>query len=191
MDYQVILDSITLIRLNKTQYLNDRFIYILNLLIRQRNFLGIKFHHLRTLIHRPCLCLETLHYSELDAIASSWSASWDHAASQMAEATCIMEARQTIQMLDGVMDKRGLLWGFPWWQMISCLMCAQSVIMTTRIVYPHHTDSAGLQADTEICYKVLQALSAQSASAERCLKMIDLLRDTQLQQQGEYGIYQF
>lgn len=51
-------------------------------------------------------------------------------------------------MLDGVVNKKGLLWEFPWWQMISCLMCAQSVIMITQIVYPCHEDSAGLQADT-------------------------------------------
>jgi hypothetical protein len=87
-------------------------------------------------------------------------------------------------MLDGVMNKRGFLWEFPWWQMISCLMCAQSVIMITRMVYPQHVESAGLKADTETCYKVLEALSAHSASAERCLKMIDLMRDTQLQQPG-------
>ena len=87
-------------------------------------------------------------------------------------------------MLDGVVNKKGLLWEFPWWQMISCLMCAQSVIMITQIVYPCHEDSAGLQADTGTCYKVLEALSARSASAERCLKMIDLMRDTQVQQPG-------
>lgn len=87
-------------------------------------------------------------------------------------------------MLDGLMDKRGLLWEFPWWQMISCLMCAQSVIMITRIVYPQHVESAGLQADTETCYKVLEALSTKSAAAERCLKIIDQMRDTQFRQRG-------
>jgi hypothetical protein len=150
----------------------------------KRNFLGIKFHHLRTLIHRPCLCLEILHSKELDEVAQNWGGMWDHATSRLAEATCISEARKTIQMLDGVMDKRELLWGFPWWQMISCLMCAQSVIMITRIVYPDHVDSAGLQADTDTCYKVLKALSTKSAAAERCLKIIDVMRDAQFQRRG-------
>jgi Fungal specific transcription factor domain len=154
---------------------------------RQRNFLGIKFHHLRTLIHRPCLCLETLHHDELDEFAQNRGVGWDHAASQLAEATCIMEARETIQMLDGVMNKRGLLWEFPWWQMISCLMCAQSVIMITRIVYPQYVDSAGLQADMETCYNVLEALRPHSAAAERCLKMIDVMRKTQFSDQGRFN----
>ena len=95
-----------------------------------------------------------------------------------------MEARETVQMLDGVMNKRGLLWEFPWWQMISCLMCAQSVIMITRIVYPQYVDSAGLQADTETCYGVLEALRPHSAAADRCLKMIDAMRNTRIPHQG-------
>jgi hypothetical protein len=117
-------------------------------------------------------------------LSLTWNAQWDHTLSTLSETTCILEARQTIQMLDGVMSKRGLLWEFPWWQMISCLMCALSVIMITRIVYPSHADEKGLEADTETCYKVLEALSVNSVSAERCLRMIDLMRETQLQRQG-------
>ena len=154
----------------------------------KRNFLGIKFHHLRALIYRPCLCLEVLHSKELDQVASNWGGMWDHAASRLAEATCIAEARQTIHMLDGVMDKRELLWSFPWWQMISCLMCAMSVLMITRIVYPQHSESGGLEADIEACYKVLEALSTKSAAAERCLKIIDVMRHAQIQRQGTFFI---
>ena len=128
--------------------------------------------------------MEVLHSKELDEVASKWGGMWDHSASRLAEATCISESRQTIQMLDGVMDKRELLWSFPWWQMISCLMCAMSVIMITRIVYPKHAESSGLQADIETCYKVLEALSTKSAAAERCLKIIDVMRAAQFQRHG-------
>jgi len=148
--------------------------------------LEVKFHHLRTLIHRPCLCLESLHFNELNAVTSNWAANWDHQASQQAEAVCIAEARETIQMLDQVMTKQSLLWDFPWWQMISCLMCAQSVIMISSIIYPHHPDSSGLHADAETGYRVLEAPSNRSASAERCLKMIKIIRqlETNLKSSG-------
>ena len=157
----------------------ERFPYNL-----KRNFLGIKFHHLRTLIHRPCLCLESLHHSELAAAISGWTVDWDHNYFQCAEATCIAESRLTIQMLDRVVDKRDLLWEFPWWQMISCLMRAMSVIVIATIVYPEHPDSVGLRADIETCCKVLEALSTHSASAERCVKMIEVMRGMSLRKKG-------
>jgi hypothetical protein len=87
-------------------------------------------------------------------------------------------------MLDRVKNKQILLGEFPWWQMISCLMCAQSVIMIANMVYPDHVDSSGLRADAETGYKVLEALSSRSASAARCVKMIKIMQQTEIESNG-------
>ena len=63
--------------------------------------------------------------------------------------------------------------------------------MTSSIIYPNHPDSSGLHADAETGYRVLEALSTRSASAERCLQMIKIIRqlESNLQSSGLTQIF--
>lgn len=46
---------------------------------------------------------------------------------------CLSAAQQTARLLHNIEDKKGLVRGFPWWQMISCLICASSILLVASI----------------------------------------------------------
>ncbi|KAL1896315.1 hypothetical protein Sste5346_004699 [Sporothrix stenoceras] len=91
---------------------------------RQRNMLAIKFHHLRAVIHRPYLCLPLLHKDP-----STTSSTTTPAIARRHETVCILEARATAHLLHNVVDKQNLVHDYPWWQMISCLVYASSILV--------------------------------------------------------------
>ncbi|CAK7222189.1 hypothetical protein SCUCBS95973_004756 [Sporothrix curviconia] len=120
---------------------------------RQRNMLAIKFHHLRAVIHRPYLCLPLLRRLEEEgssgdegggtgAKSDIRTAHNAHDAHNMHsrssprghligryEKICILEAQATAHLLHNVVDKQNLVHDFPWWQMISCLVYASSILV--------------------------------------------------------------
>ncbi|KAH8803655.1 fungal-specific transcription factor domain-containing protein [Xylogone sp. PMI_703] len=145
---------------------------------RQRNMLAIKFHHLRTLMHRPYLCLSWLqkHNPPLMALV-------ERARDQVTalERICVFEAQQTAHLLHNVTDEKSLVHDFPWWQMISCLLCASSVLLVARAcMEPDQPDylirSQALDEDAETCLTIFDALSVNSDAARRARDMMEGLK---------------
>ncbi|KAJ4243059.1 hypothetical protein NW757_011590 [Fusarium falciforme] len=143
---------------------------------RQRNMLAIKYHHLRALIHRPYLCYPLLRQLDDSSVALDWPLL------TLFEKTCASEARETARLLHHVSDEKDLVHEFPWWQMISCLICAGSILLVSSIfVQPpidDHSvfDSEGLRDDAETCLKMFEALSVNSKSARVARDMIKGLK---------------
>jgi hypothetical protein len=142
----------------------------------QRNMLAVKFHHLRALIHRPFLALPRLpHHS--DAFMASLSS--DRTEIQAAEKKCIYAAQQTARLLHNVADERSLVQDFPWWQMISCLICAGSILFVADVFCDANKRSnefsGYLHEDANTCLKVFRALSVQSPAAKQAVGMLQSL----------------
>ncbi|KAF5579699.1 transcriptional activator acu-15 [Fusarium pseudocircinatum] len=147
---------------------------------RQRNMLAIKFHHLRALLHRPYLCYPLLHQRD-DSSMSLSQLDWPLIA--VFERICIDEAQGTARLLHHVSDEQELVHEFPWWQMISCLICAGSILLVSSIfaqqLDDHNGfDSEGLRDDAETCLKIFEALSSNSKSARIARNMIQGLKQS-------------
>ncbi|KJZ78777.1 hypothetical protein HIM_01550 [Hirsutella minnesotensis 3608] len=147
---------------------------------RQRNMLAIKYHHLRALIHRPYLCYPLLRHLDDSDMALTQS---DWPLMSAYEKTCILEARETARLLHGISSERDLVHNFPWWQMISCLVCAGSILLVSSIFAQatHEPcpefDTAGLYDDAGTCLKVFEALSNNSAGARIARDMMKALKE--------------
>ncbi|GAB1192796.1 hypothetical protein APSETT444_001993 [Aspergillus pseudonomiae] len=146
--------------------------------IRVRNMLAVKFHHLRALIHRPFLCLPFLQMNNmpfLDLLLQHKERISE------AESICIHEAQQTAHLLHNVTDERSLVHDFPWWQMISCLICASSILFVAETFYSDsaflhgRTSPQALREDAESCLKVFEALSVNSVAAQKAVDMLSAL----------------
>ncbi|KAG5755618.1 hypothetical protein H9Q72_002917 [Fusarium xylarioides] len=147
---------------------------------RQRNMLAIKFHHLRALLHRPYLCYPLLRQRD-DSSMSLSQLDWPLIA--VFERICIDEAQGTARLLHHVSDEQELVHEFPWWQMISCLICAGSILLVSSIfaqqLDDHNGfDSEGLRDDAETCLKIFEALSSNSKSARIARNMIQGLKQS-------------
>lgn len=147
---------------------------------RQRNMLAIKFHHLRALIHRPYLCLPWLQRND-----SNIKALLEIQAHRVvnSERICVKEAQETAHMLHDVTDKKSLVEDFPWWQMISCLICASSILLVMRAFAPSSTpeevsERETLEEDADTCLKVFGALSTNSDAARLARDMLQNLRES-------------
>ncbi|KUJ10759.1 uncharacterized protein LY89DRAFT_710532 [Mollisia scopiformis] len=148
------------------------------ILKRQRNMLAIKFHHLRTLMHRPYLCLAWVQQPNRPLMALLKRARYRV---DSLERICVHEAQQTAHLLHNVADEKSLVHDFPWWQMISCLLCASSVLLVARAcIEPDRADlvvqSQTLDEDAETCLKVFDALSVNSDAARRARDMMKDLK---------------
>lgn len=150
--------------------------------------LAIKFHHLRTLMHRPYLCLGWLqrHNRPLMALLERARDRVNHF-----EKICVLEAQQTAHLLYNVADERSLVHDFPWWQMISCLLCASSVLLVARsCIEPSQAgtefQSQALDEDAEACLKVFDALSVNSDAARRARDMMKGLKIARILPRGKY-----
>ncbi|KAJ5732729.1 hypothetical protein N7493_004210 [Penicillium malachiteum] len=144
---------------------------------RQRNMLAVKFHHLRALVHRPFLCLPLLQMNNQSFMNLLIQ---DKERISEAESICVHEAQQTAHLLHNVVDERSLVHDFPWWQMISCLICASSILFVAESFYnnnnnPAHNNesSQSLREDAGTCLKVFEALSANSAAAKKAADILE------------------
>lgn len=137
--------------------------------------LAVKYHHLRALIHRPFLCLPLLQMNNqpfMDLLVRHQE--------RIAEAewNCVHEAQQTAHLLHHVADEQSLVHDFPWWQMISCLICASSILFVAESYYDYSSDTNGrpssqnLREDAETCLKVFDALSVNSAAAQKAADIL-------------------
>ncbi|KAL5603869.1 hypothetical protein FOVSG1_006619 [Fusarium oxysporum f. sp. vasinfectum] len=148
---------------------------------RQRSMLAIKYHHLRTLIHRPYLCYPTLLSLDDDTEIALTQTNW--ALVSMYEKICIAEARETARLMHCISCEKDLVQEFPWWQMISCLICAGSILVVSSI-FSQQTedaldgfDAAGISDDAETCLKVFEALSVNSTGARIARDMMEGLKE--------------
>lgn len=154
--------------------------------------LAIKFHHIRALIHRPYLRL-----SWLQRISSPQNMLLQSPLDQVAEMerTCISEAQHTAYLLHNVTDERSLVQDFPWWQMISCLLCASSILfVASTCIDPTEVDaelrSQTLSEDAETCLQVFEALSINSSAARRARDMLQSLKQSCISRRGMvYSIF--
>ena len=149
---------------------------------RQRNMLAVKFHHLRALIHRPYLCLPWLQESNsnIKYILDTHS----HRVVEF-EDVCVREAQETAHMLHDVTDQKSLVEDFPWWQMISCLICASSILLVMRAFSSNPTNGGNmdrevLEEDANTCLKVFEALSSNSEGARLARDMLKHLRESKI-----------
>ena len=136
--------------------------------------LAVKFHHLRALIHRPFLCLLWLQPSDSPLVdLFQRNPSQFH----QSEKICIFEAQQTAHLLHNIVDERSLVHDFPWWQMISCLICASSILLVAGAFCEEDGKSLDLlpqdfNQDAETCLKVFEALSVNSEAARTATNML-------------------
>ncbi|KAK5074418.1 hypothetical protein LTR70_010231 [Exophiala xenobiotica] len=150
---------------------------------RQRNMLAIKFYSLRALIHRPYLSRST---GDINLDPKSFPASdLEHWRISQSKRACVDAAQQTARLLHNIEDKKGLIFGFPWWQMISCLICASSILLVARILLDHdqQTDGEGfdwaaVEEDADLCLRVFEVLSTNSKAARLARDMMEGLKET-------------
>jgi len=142
--------------------------------------LAIKFHHLRALIHRPYLCLPFLHAQDHGPVNSLRDEELHEVSGN--EKICITEAQETAHLLHNVIDEKDLVHNFPWWQMISCLICASSILLVASLFTALNrlegaVEASALDEDAETCLKVFEALGANSDGARMARDMMQRLRD--------------
>ena len=142
---------------------------------------AIKYHHLRALIHRPYLCYPVLRNLDENTDVTSAQINWPLVS--IYEKICISEARETARLLHSISSEQDLVQDFPWWQMISCLVLAGSILVVSSIFTQHAENAAdGLDAasicdDAETCLGVFEALSANSTGAGIARDMMERLKE--------------
>lgn len=135
----------------------------------QRNYLGVKYHQLRTLLHRPCLCTGTLNPTAVLSPA-------DDEFIRYGEQVCITESKEMSFMLHNVRSPTQLYREYPWWQMLSCIMCASSILVIVATLDPVRADIESIRHELQLCLSVLQALQ-DNPGADRCVSMIKYLQE--------------
>ncbi|KAI0155598.1 fungal-specific transcription factor domain-containing protein [Pestalotiopsis sp. NC0098] len=147
---------------------------------RQRNMLAIKFHHLRTLIHRPYLCFPCLRGHSTETLQPH-----HYIEGQQYNNICIAESQAIARLMHNLTDTGDVVMNYPWWQMISCLVCAASVMILAECFNKQKcTDdkTLSLDDDVDVCMEVLSALANDSTGAKLALDMLKTLqaRSTQI-----------
>ncbi|KAH6971189.1 fungal-specific transcription factor domain-containing protein [Ilyonectria sp. MPI-CAGE-AT-0026] len=147
---------------------------------RQRNMLAVKYHHLRALTHRPYLCYPLLRDMDMTDATLAQS-NWPLVRSY--EKICITEAREMARLLHGISSEKDLVHEFPWWQMISCLICAGSILLVSSIFIQQTEDgidefnAESLSDDAETCLRVFEALGTNSTGARIARDMMEKLKE--------------
>ena len=149
--------------------------------VLKRSMLAIKYHHLRALIHRPYLCYPIMRNLDDETDIALSQPNW--ALVSMYEKVCITEARETARLMHSISCEKDLVQEFPWWQMISCLICAGSILVVSSI-FSQQTgdaldgfDAAGISDDAETCLRVFEALSVNSTGARIARDMMEGLKE--------------
>lgn len=98
---------------------------------------------------------------------------------------CVDAAQQTARLLHNIEDKKSLIFGFPWWQMISCLICASSILLVARVLLEHDQlvgkeglDWTVIEEDAELCLHIFEVLSTNSKAAQLARDMMEGLKET-------------
>lgn len=139
--------------------------------------LAIKFHHIRILIHRPYLCYPHLNRQKNQVLLPDQQAQVQDYGN-----TCVQEAQSIAHLMHNVSDTIEIVLNYPWWQMVSCLVAAGSVLVLgdsfTKKEPPRdlNVGTSGLSDDAETCMRVLHALSSNSDGAKLAHSMLRGLR---------------
>ena len=142
--------------------------------------LAIKYHHLRALTHRPYLCYPLLR--NIDTGAALSQSNWPLIS--LYEKICITEARSIARLLHNISSEKDLVYDFPWWQMISCLVCVGSILVVSSLFTQQADDGVdglsaeGLSDDAETCLRVFEALSTNSTGARIARDMVEKLKES-------------
>ncbi|KAK5210441.1 hypothetical protein LTR41_004109 [Exophiala xenobiotica] len=152
---------------------------------RQRNMLAIKFYNLQALIHRSLLSPARLLESGPSSRPILHS---EYGLISLSKRKCILAAQHTARLLHNIEDKKSLVYGFPWWQMISCLICASSILLVAGICVDLNLegdvfsdiDWEAVDEDAEVCLTVFQALSSNSNAAKIARDMMQRLKKTRM-----------
>lgn len=151
--------------------------------------LAIKFYNLQALIHRPFLSPSRLFRSCPDPMAIYRS---ERARIIRSKKKCVLAAQNTARLLHDVPDKQHLIYGFPWWQMISCLICASSILLVARLCMGDDSDEEvdgidwlAVDEDADVCLTVFAELGSNSNAARLALKMMQGLKETRLHPQSQ------
>ncbi len=156
--------------------------------IQQRNMLAIKFYNLQALIHRSLLSPSRLFRSCTDPLAFYKS---ERARIVRSKKKCVSAAQNTARLLHDVPDKKQLIYGFPWWQMISCLICASSILLVARLCMGQDEEEVEgidwltVDEDADVCLVVFGELSSNSNAARLAQKMMQGLKETRLHPQSQ------
>lgn len=107
------------------------------------------------------------------------------------EKACVSEAQETAHLLHHVVDERSLVHDFPWWQMISCLICASSILLVASAFtgsqqQPEDLHRNTLDEDAETCLKVFEALSINSDAARVARHMMEKLKVLKTRSKSAY-----
>lgn len=107
-----------------------------------------------------------------------------------------MAAQQTAKLLHNLENKKSLVYSFPWWQMISCLICASSILLVASICIDLNSETEveifedidwlAVDEDAEVCLQVFQALSSNSNAARLARDMMQRLKKTRAISYGEF-----
>lgn len=162
-------DELSLWKSNLPRYLRFDLVHVFDNsqhFKRQRNMLAIKYHHLRALMHRP--------YLNLPKSNTEPPSTDHHQARSVTEYSriCISEARETARLFHNVRDEVQLIYDYPWWQLISCVVCAASILIVADTFKQGGAETDGLCDDAETCLKVLGALSSHSTGARYARDMV-------------------
>ncbi|KIV88575.1 hypothetical protein, variant [Exophiala mesophila] len=162
----------------------------------QRNMLAVKFYNLQALVHRPMLSSTLSATSRQNTVEISRAEQYRVSLSKR---RCIVAAQCTAKLLYNLKDKRSLVYDFPWWQMISCLICASSILLVASICVDHNSgtelevfsdvDWLVVNEDAEVCLQTFQALSSNSNAARLARDMMQRLKNTRMMSCGTMGAY--
>lgn len=131
---------------------------------RQRNFFAMKYHNLRSIIHRPHITLAIMRHSK--------RTNRDAQANRVEQDICLDEARKTIRLLDHIESERTLQWDFPLWQLIPCLMSAATILVVGQKLVTDDLDrNFGISTDVNICLTIFDSLQKNTA-AQKCASLI-------------------
>lgn len=136
--------------------------------------LAVKFHHLRALMYRPYLCFPLFKGPTIDTIGDGVDQLKHY------RAVCVSEAQKMARLLHHVLEEADLVHEFPWWQIISCFVCAGSILIVanacTRDGDYDGFDRDAIDCDAEMCLKAFDALSCNSQGAKIAKDMMHKLR---------------
>jgi hypothetical protein len=96
-------------------------------------------------------------------------------------AVCVSEAQEMARLLHNVSEEVEVVHEFPWWQMISCFVCAGSILIVANACVGNGElegfDRGALDYDADICLRAFDALSRKSDSARMAKDMMSRLRE--------------
>lgn len=145
---------------------------------------AIKYHHLRSLIHRPYLCYPVLRNLDETPDMAFAQINWPLVGAY--EKICIAEARETARLLHPISSEKELVEEFPWWQMISCLIFAGSILLVSSIFTQNpdsddnaleNQEAASAYDDAETCLRAFESLGINSAGAGIARDMMERLKE--------------